>query len=99
MTAVGVRCTGVRANELVVRGCCCTVTWHSARCLIVRHMCLDLMAMYRVDQRLPVALEYCKIGWPRVGCNNFGMYRVRGEICHGLGVVVFNALVLFSKET
>ena len=61
---MGARCTDVRANELliVVRECC-TLTWNNARCYIVRHMCLHLMVMDRVDQRMSVALGCCTIGW------------------------------------
>ena len=36
-------------------------TCNSARCYIVRHMCLHLVVMDRVDQPMPVALGWCTI--------------------------------------
>ena len=60
--AVGARCTDVRANEfLVVRGDAVYRTWNIVRCYIVRHMCLHLVVMDRVDQSMSVALGCCTI--------------------------------------
>ena len=58
-------------------------------------MCLHLVVMDRVDQRMSVALGCVEL----VGGNNFGMCRVRGGICNELRVVVFNALVLCLRGT
>ena len=49
--AAGARCTGVRANEVLVwSGDAVCRTWNSARFYVVRHMCLHLLGvMDRVD--------------------------------------------------
>ena len=62
----------------------CTVRG-SARCYLVRHMCLYLVVMDRVDQPMPVALACCTIIIG--GGNNFGMCGVRGRIVHEIEVV------------
>ena len=64
MIAVGARCTDVRANELLAVRDAVYRTWNSARCYVVRHMCLHLVVMDRVDQQMSVALACCTtINW------------------------------------
>ena len=61
-------------------------------------MCLHLVLVDRVDQRMSAALTWRLYNNYLDGGNNFGMCRVRGKIFHELEVV-FNALVLCMRGT